>query len=69
MAILTITTTAAQDTRVTEALGWHLGLGRAATLPEVKAFLGNQIKDIVRQYERKNAVATVEASLVDLIPS
>jgi hypothetical protein len=39
MAVTTITTTAAQDVRMTVAFGHKLGLGRDATAAEIKADL------------------------------
>jgi len=53
MAQLTITTTAQQDARISPAFGDVLQLGRDATLAEVKAYLVNQIRNIVLRYEER----------------
>lgn len=61
MATVTITTTAPQDTRLAPAFGDLLRLGRNATTPEVKAWLADQLRSVVQQYEDRIAKAAVAA--------
>jgi hypothetical protein len=58
MAILTITTTAPQDQRIAPAVGSILGLGRDATLPEVKAWVIQYVRGSVQDYERRIDLST-----------
>lgn len=61
MASVTITTTAPQDARLAPAYGDLLRLGRNATTAEVKAWLIDQLRNTVQQYEDKVAKAAVAA--------
>jgi hypothetical protein len=61
MATLTITTTAAQDLRLGPAWGAKLGLGRNATVAEVKAYLVKVLRNGVLEYEQQQAVAALPA--------
>jgi hypothetical protein len=63
MASITITTNAAQDARLAPAYGDKLGLGRNATVAEVKAYLISVLQADVRNYEyeqAKQAIATAD---------
>lgn len=55
MATLTITTTAQQDARIVKAFGAHFNLKRDATGPEVRAYIIDYIKSIVRTQELREA--------------
>lgn len=59
MAIVTITTSAAQDARLGPAFGAALNLGRNATAAEVKAWLIAQLRSVVQQHETSEAVASI----------
>jgi hypothetical protein len=59
MASITITTTAPQDARIAPAIGSLLGLGRNATVPEVKAYIIDGIRQSVQDYERRVAQAAI----------
>ena len=59
MAVLTITTTAAQAQRVATAFGSRLSLGRDATNAEVKAEVINMVRAIVLGYESDQAKAAL----------
>lgn len=61
MATLTITTTAPQDARLGPAWGAKLGLGRDATVAEVKAYLIKVLRNGVIEYETQQAVAALPA--------
>lgn len=65
MPSMTITTTAPQAQRLVTAFGDRLALGRDATEAEIKAWTIAQLREVVRSYERKVAVATA----VDAIPA
>lgn len=52
MAQITITTNAAQDSRISPAFGAILGLGRNATVAEVKAALIAWLRGRVINHER-----------------
>jgi hypothetical protein len=59
MATVTITTTAPQDARLTVAFGDYLHPGRNATTQEVKDWLIEQLRVVVRSYEDRVARAAV----------
>lgn len=59
MPQISLTVTAEQAQRIGAALGRYLRLGRDATLAEVKSFLVDRIRAMVRQEER----AAQEAAL------
>ena len=61
MASVTITTTAPQDARLTVAFGDFLHPGSNATTAEVKAYLIEHMRQIVRNYEDNVAKAAVDA--------
>lgn len=65
MASVTITTTASQDVRLAPAFGDRLKLGRNATTAEVKAWLVDQLRNVVQEYEARQAAAAVVASGFD----
>lgn len=69
MAVLTITTTTAQDAKIVAAFGRALGLGRNATGPEVKAAVINYIRQIVRADETTIATDTARATIVPIDPT
>ncbi len=56
MATITITTQASHDARIAEAYGNFLGLGRNATVAEIKAELVAHAKSVVKNYERNTAI-------------
>ena len=57
MAVQTITTTAAEDAVLAPAFGWHLGLGRNATVAEVKAATAAWWRSIAAGYQQSQAAA------------
>lgn len=61
MATITITTDAGMDARLGPAWGDFLHPGRPATTAEVKAFLIEQLRQVVRNYEDRIAKAAVAA--------
>lgn len=61
MATVTITTDAAMDARLAPAFGAFLHPGTNATTPEVKAWLVEQMRQVVRNYEDRIAKAAVAA--------
>jgi hypothetical protein len=61
MATTTITTTGPQDARLVVAFGDFLHPGRDATQAEIKAWLVEQMRVIVRGYEDRVARAAVAA--------
>ena len=58
MATLNITTDPAQDARVVKAFGDILGLGRNATLPEIKQAIIAWVRGQVQDYERRDNMTT-----------
>lgn len=58
MATLTITTTTQQDTRIAAAVGERLGLTGSANAAQVKNYLIQHIKDVVRDYEYRSNAGT-----------
>lgn len=74
MATVTITTDAPQDARLAPAFGDLLqlrnasGQQRNATGAEIKAWLIDQLRNVVQQYEDKQAKAAV-ASPTSFTPS
>ena len=73
MPDITLTLTATQAARVTDAFGryWNLsdanGVARSATAAEVKAFLVRQLKAMVLQQEQRKAESTIVVA--DLVVS
>lgn len=65
MATLTITTTAAQDTRIVVAFGARLQLGGNASAAQVKAELINFIRGVVQNYEQQQNNAAFSFSPLD----
>lgn len=61
MASITITTTGPQDARLTVAWGEFLHPGTNATTAEVKAYLIEQLRVVVRNYEDRVNKAGVAA--------
>lgn len=59
MASITITTTGAQDARLTVAFGAYLHPGTNATTADVKAHLIQHLREVVQQYEAQQAVAAL----------
>lgn len=59
MASVTITTTAPQDARLAPAFGALLHPGSNATTAEVKAWLIEQLRRVVRDYEDQVAKAAL----------
>lgn len=59
MATTTINTTAGEDTRLVTAFGALLRLGRNATQAEIKAWLVQQMTNVVIQQEQLAAVAAL----------
>jgi hypothetical protein len=59
MATITITTTSEQDARISEAFGHYLMLEGNASGAQVRAFIIEKIKEVVLQYERNQATASV----------
>jgi len=55
--ITTITTTSAEDAKISTAVGDHLRLGRNATASEVKAELRNYLVNIVLAYDEKKDIS------------
>jgi hypothetical protein len=55
MASITITTSAAQDTRLAPAFGAFLGLAGNANAAQVKAHLIDYMRIVVQNYEREQA--------------
>lgn len=66
MATLTINTTAQQDARISEAFGEYLGLGRNATLQEVRAAIIDYLKSTTVSYELKKARQAVTPNTFDI---
>ena len=73
MAVMTITTTAAQDARIIAAFGAKWNLGRNATGPEVKADIIDYLRQTVLRIERDAAIAaasnTAAAGIATLDPT
>lgn len=69
MATTTITTTAAHDARIVAALGKNLGLGRNATQAEVKAWLIDQLTNMVLAQEKADGRATADAGVTPISPT
>lgn len=72
MPSITLTLDAANASRVASAVGRVQGLfdgngtPRDATLAEVKAYITDQLRRIVRDQERAAAVAQAESGIADL---
>ncbi len=69
MATISITTTAAQDARISTAFGSYLRLGRNATGAEVKGALITLVKQVVQDYENNEATATAVAGVTTITPT
>lgn len=69
MATLTINTTSAQDARIVEAFGAHLGLGRNATGAEVKAAIIEHVKAVVYSHETAKAAQAAAANVNKVTPT
>jgi hypothetical protein len=63
MATVTITTTAAEDSRLAPAFGAYLSLPGNATAAQVKAALVVFMKQIVHQYEADQLAKTGPADI------
>lgn len=66
MATLTINTTAQQDARISEAFGELLGLGRNATLQEVRAAIIDYVRSTTVAYELNKAKQAVQRTTLDI---
>lgn len=62
MATTTINTTAGEDARLVAAFGTYLRLGRNATQAEIKAWLVQQMTNVVIEQERLAAAAALTAA-------
>ncbi len=75
MATLTITTTAAQNTRIVKAFGGILGLRdgndlpRNATAAEVKSAVIDYVKETVLRHERNEAVQAASDAISPITPT
>lgn len=69
MATVTITTTAAEDTRIAAAMGSYLTLGRPATAAEVKAAITTWISTMVQSYETQANQTSFASSYTKVQPS
>lgn len=67
-ATVTITTTGAEDARISAAFGDYLGLGRNATGPEVKAAMAAFVVSVVAGFEFRQADATARAGVAPIAP-
>ena len=68
MATLTINTTGAQDTRIVAAFRDRLD-DPTAGAAEVKAWLIDQLRGVVRSYETRLANEAASAGVVDIDPT
>lgn len=66
MASLTITVPDPQVPRVQAALGEVMLLGRDATSDEVRQFIVDNLKQVVRSVETQDAEETARATVVDI---
>ena len=66
MAVLTITTTGAQDARIAPAFGAKLGLVGNATGAQIKADLIAYVKGVVQGYETQQAAVAAANSVVPM---
>ena len=55
MAVLTLTSPTAEDARIAHAFGVEMGLGRSATLGEIKQDFIKYAKEKVRRVEQREA--------------
>lgn len=69
MAIVTITTTGAEDARIVPAFTNYLQLPQSATAAQIKAAVGNFVRIVVLNYERDQAVASAAAAVVPINPT
>lgn len=60
MASITITTTGAQDARLGPAFGALLQTGGNANVAQVKAWIVEQLRSVVQQYETQQAIAAID---------
>lgn len=63
MPNITLTVSSDHAIRLAAAFGRELGLGRPATLAEIKTYLSNQLKNMVQQRERDAAMETAVAAV------
>jgi len=68
MATLTITTTGAQDTRIIEAFRDRLG-DPAATAGDVKAWMIDQLRNVVHNYETRLVNEAASAGVTPIEPT
>lgn len=68
MATITINTTGAQDTRIIAAYRARVG-NPAATAADVKTWLVNHLKGLVRSYETEQANLAASAAVTDIEPT
>lgn len=61
MPTLSITFTPEQAQRVADAFGYALGLGTAATEADVKQYIINDLKQIIRNAEKRIAIDQIAA--------
>lgn len=61
MASITITTTGAQDARLTVAFGALLHPGTNASAADVKAYLIEHMRQVVQNFEQQQAIAALPA--------
>jgi hypothetical protein len=61
MASITITTTPQMDARLAPAFGALLHPGTNATAADVKAWLVQEMRNVVQQYETQQAMAALAA--------
>lgn len=69
MATLTITTTGAEDTRISAAFGADLGVGVNANLAQVKAAVVAFIRNKTLAYEQQQAAAAAIAGVTQIGPT
>lgn len=69
MPSLTITLSPGNAQRVAEAFDSFLILDHPTTVDDVKAYLITQLKEIVRNHERRAARAAADAGIVDVDPT
>lgn len=68
MAVTTLTTTGAEDTRIAAVAGADLGLGRNANAAESKQWVGNLIRDRVKTVEDAMGKRAAIAAFVPAAP-
>ena len=68
MGTLTITTTAAQDTRLAKAFGAELGVGATANAAQIRGAVLQYLKDVTKKQEIKAATIAANAALESVTP-